>query len=478
MKKIFAILTTLLVLASCAQFTELQPKGKNLLSTTDELEMLLNYDFSASSSDMYQMCGDIIRQFSNVPNMLSLPTPSRAAIMYKWDESNLAKFAELTASDYDYTELYGYIGRIANPILSRVEEASGDAEKKNQLKAEAYALRAYSEFLLVNKFAAAYNPSTAANTPGIPMLMEDWDISLPTEQWTVAQVYDQIIADCDAAINLNALPTNNINQMRMSKACPIAVKAMALMAMQKFDEAEAAAKEVLSINSAITSYVDEAHTQWIDGYIIGGRYPAVFRPKLACEEDLFHTYDLEFFDAITTECEARTEPGYLTIYGIGTDRMMYDYFMGMGSAYIGLDYTFTYDLSSSWNQYGLKTTQQYLIIAECEIRKGNIDEAMRYLDAIRVNRLRPEVYVPFQGRITTKAEAIACLKQTSNSENVFSCYNFIIRKRWNQLDDMKETYTRSIAGQTYTLAPDSKMWIFPFPQNAINNNPNLTQNCF
>ena len=118
----------------------------------------------------------------------------------------------------------------------------------------------------------------------------------------------------------------------------------------------------------------------------------------------------------------------------------------------------------------------YLIVAECEIRKGNFGEAMRYLDAIRVNRVAPEMYAPLQGNVTTKDDAIAHLKQVVHGECVYGPYNFITRKRWNQLDDMKETYTRSFGGQTYTLRPDSKFWIFPFPKNAINNNPNIVPN--
>ena len=52
------------------------------------------------------------------------------------------------------------------------------------------------------------------------------------------------------------------------------------------------------------------------------------------------------------------------------------------------------------------------------------------------------------------------------------------RKRWNQLSDMKETITRTLLGQTFTLAPDSPLWIFPFPGNAVDNNPNLKQNSY
>ena len=477
MKKIFAILSTCLLLASCADFTELQPKGKNLLSTTDELELLLNTDYYLYNTDLYQMTGDIMYQFSNVPNMLSLPTPSRAAIMYKWDESNMEKFAELTASDATYSDLFGFVGRIANPILNQLETATGDETKKKQLGAEAYTLRAYAEYMLVNKYAAAYNPSTAASTPGIPYLMEDWDISQPTEQWTVGQVYDQILADCDAAIALNSLPVNAINQMRINKACPYAIKALALMSMQKYSEAEAAAKEALNLNSQVVNLTDAAHTQMVQGYILGGTYPAVFRPKLATEEDYWMLADMLVFEAITTECETRFEPGNLMLTRMASDRMMYDYFMGMGTSYIGLDYTFTYDMDSYWNVWGLRTPQMYLILAECAIEKGDFNTAMHYLDVIRVNRIEPDMYAPLEGTVNNKADAILHLKQTAHGEFYFGPWNFMNRKRWNQLSDYKETFTREIAGKTYTLTPESKMWIFPFPMNAMNNNPNLKHNC-
>ena len=136
MKKIFIVLTTCLLLASCAEFTELQPKGKNLLSTTDELELLLNPELGVGNRDMQRMTGDMI-SYANIPNTLSNPTPSRYSLMITWDDTQMEKFADLTASDSDYDELYSYIGRIANPILSRVDDAAGDPAKKDQLKAEA-----------------------------------------------------------------------------------------------------------------------------------------------------------------------------------------------------------------------------------------------------------------------------------------------------------------------------------------------------
>lgn len=55
-------------------------------------------------------------------------------------------------------------------------------------------------------------------------------------------------------------------------------------------------------------------------------------------------------------------------------------------------------------------------------------------------------------------------------------WNFINRKRWNQLPGWQETFTHDYNGQVFTLEPDSPMWIFPFPSNVTAKNPNMTQN--
>lgn len=463
-----------LLLSSCSDFTDMQPKGKNLLSTTDELEMLLNNEFDMSATDMREMCGDEIYAFENIPTLLSRPDKTRLAILFSWDEANQDKMAELTTSDTDYSNWYGVIGTIANPVLSCVDAAKGNDAVKNQLKCEALTLRAYFHYLLVNKFAKAYNPATAASDPGIPYILEDWDITVPSSKVSVKEVYDHIIADVDEAIRLDALPVNAVNRMRMSKSCPYAVKALALISMQKFDEAEEAAKQALSINGNVNNYNEMLTT--LTGYIIGGKYPVILRPRLKCEEDLFYIHNIEFFSAITTEAWSAFEKGHACKEKMSTDRLMYDNMAGMGITYIGLDYTFTYDLNSGWNTVGMKTTQMYLIIAEAEMRKGNFDTAMDALDAIRVNRIDPAVYKPLKGTVNTLSGALFHLKQTSHGENIYSCYNFINKKRWNQLEDSKTTITKDVAGTIYSITPDSPMWIFPFPQNVINNNPNITQN--
>lgn len=470
------IIVGALFFTSCSDFTDIQPKGKNLLSTTDEIEMLLNSEFYLSSTDAQMMSGDMLRLLSNVANELNQPNKTRKAIMITFDAANQDKMAELTSNDDEYSGYYNIIGRIANVVLSQIDAATGPEEVKNRLKCEALVLRAYFHYLLVNKFAKAYNPATAATDPGIPYLKEDWDIMVPTRKETVETVYNYILEDLNKAIEINALPDEAINRMRISKPCAYAAKALALISMQRFDEAEQAAQDALAINDVVDDYNSMITT--VIGNLIGGRYEAILRPRLQCKEDLFYTEAVEFYNAIMPCAWNAFEEGHACRDKMTTDKMKYDYMMGMATSLMGLDYTLTFDSNSGWNGVGMKTTHMYLIIAEAEIRKGNYDEAMAALDKIRVNRIDPDIYLPLEGTVDNETDAIFHLKQTSHGENIYSCYNFINRKRWNQLEEKyQETIVRELEGiGTYTMAPDSPMWIFPFPANAVNNNPNLTQN--
>jgi len=465
-----------LVLSSCSDFTDIQPKGKNLLTTADELEMLLNAEIDFEDKHERVMAGDMINSATNVPNQLSQPSKTRNVIMWTWDEASQDRMAELTNSDETYTKLYGYIGRICNPILTQIDGAEGDEAKKRQLRCEALTLRAYCLWQLVNKFAKAYIPATAATDRAIILLTEDVDISVPQVQSTVQQVYDKILEDVNEAIELDGLPAVAANRMRMSKPCAYAVKALALLSMQQWDEAEAAAKQALAINSTVNNY-NEMINQTITGYFTGGSYPALLRPRLECEEDLFYTHGLEYYSAVSSEALSRVEAGNVAVEKMATEDMMADYLMNTGEMMLGITgYVFTYDSDSGWNPGGLKTTYMHLAIAEAELHNGNIDNAMEALDAVRVNRIDPALYAPLKGNVSSEAEAMKHVKETWSGEGIWAVYNFINRKRWNQVSGWEETYTRTIGDQTYTLSPESSMWIFPIPMNAINNNPNLRQN--
>jgi len=476
-KTIYSLLAiTALLFSSCESFTELEPKGKNLLTTTDQLEMLLNKEYEGCSSDMRQMAGDMIYADNNVATIISQPVKTRNVIIWTYDEANMDKMAELTSSDQDYTNFYGYIGTIANPILSKVDAASGTEADKKLLKSEALTLRAWSFYMLVNKFAKAYNPATAATDPGIILMTEDKDIQTAQPKSTIEEVYQQILKDANEAIEIDGLPNSAVNKMRFSKPAAYAVKALALLNMQKYDEAEEVAKQAIDINGTINNY-NTSYLGSTQGYITGGTYPVINRGKKGTDEDYFLNGNLESFNAYTPTTMANFEAGHAYKDKMSNMNMMYDYLMDAGVSMLGeTGFNLTFDLNSLWNDGGLRSTQMYLTIAECETHKGNYDTAMEYLDKVRVNRIDPAKYQPLKGTVSTKEEAIKHVKQVTMNEDIYSVNIFIDKKRWNQCDGWKQNYSRTLAGKTYTITPDSKMWIFPFPQSVINNNGNITQN--
>lgn len=284
---------------------------------------------------------------------------------------------------------------------------------------------------------------------------------MPCTKSTVAEVYENILADLETALELNSLPDKPINTMRVGKAFAYAVKAKALMSMHKFPEALEAAEASLAINDFI----------YDQRQLTGGDF---VRPRIDCQEDLFTTfYERPNLHAYTDEIMAQFEPGSISfnhfpkidesgfpigliIYGV-PGLTMWDnneYYMTTG---------------------GLTTIDMYLTRAECLIRsnKGDdLQEAMNVINTIREKRIDP--YTPLSA--ADPAQAFAYLKQLSRTENWFSYRNFVNLKRWNTEDAYKETLRKNLLGQEFELRPDSPLWIFPFPQNATNYNPNLTQN--
>lgn len=463
---------------SCSGFTEIDPKGMNLLETVDQLEMLLNYEYYFSATDMMEISGDIVYSTSNLNTLMNQPVKSASQIIITWDEQAHDEILPgLTAGDSWYTDCYAIIGKIANPILMKIDAASGNEAMKQQIKAEALTLRAYFHYLAIQKFGKAYNPSTAETQQALVYVTEDMDIKVPAEPSTMKEFYDHIIADLDAAIALNALPKLNVCRMRMSAPCPHAIKALACMAMQDYATAASEANKALGIINTVVDY----NTMTVPAYgmFTGGVYQVLLRPKQECPEDYFNVDFIEFYTSVTPYGEDMFEKGHAVKDKFYTVAVMYDYMPGGNATMLlGPDYpwTVTFDLESSWNNIGLKTTQMYLILAETAINNGKYDEAMDALDKIRVNRIDPEIYEPLKGKVNDKATAIEHLRQTAHGENIYTVYNFVDRKRWTQLPDYKQTLHRTFGTNSMTLTPESSLWVFPIPRNVMDMNPHLKQN--
>ena len=200
---------------------------------------------------------------------------------------------------------------------------------------------------------------------------------------------------------------------------------------------------------------------------------------LGMKEDYFCSYDFFDMNVLLPECMAAFEPGYLSLTAIPDYDMthQWDEVGGYCKGNLGIEGKAVCVGTDCWNPVGPKSTHMYLILAEDAIERGQFDEAMGYLDTIREKRFRPADYHPLKGTgINDKATAIAKLKQISHGECAYTFYNFVQRKRWNQLPDYKQNYSHTIDGKTYTITPESTLWIFPFPTSVTSINSLVKQN--
>src|SRR5699024_9894815 len=297
---------------------------------------------------------------------------------------------------------------------------SGDKMLLEQLKAEAYVLRAYMHFLLVNMYAKAYDPGTASTDGGIPYVT-DVNFEEVNVKKTVKEVYDNMLADLEASFALNSLPDKPKNSMRIGKPFAYALKAKVLMSMRDYVGALSAANEALKYNSTL-----EDHRSLLSEPVLENR--VLTRDGLQAEDNLFYAFSNSFDPSLVTPTyeilSDYYEPGNI----IKDHTSVYDY--QMGPIYVGLpDIPAWIAIGYEGNSGGMTVSDLVMMKAECLIRTNKLQDGMVEIEKIRIRRLHPDVYVPLSA--STEAEAMLHLKKVSRIEFLYTWRNFVNIKRWN-----------------------------------------------
>lgn len=466
------------LLPACSKFTEITPKGANILNRVSDLDLVLNFNYSYNGSvtptslaatttaqsaffpnDAGMIVNDVYPYVTNVSALITAGTKTLPFALMTYNENVDRK--TLAATDIKFEKIYFIINNVCNVVLANADKASGDKVKANQIKAEAYILRAYFHYLLVNFYAKAYNPATAATDGGIPYVKEDNILAVPNVKSTVAEVYANILTDIDAAFALNGLPIVPANNMRAGLGFAHAVRAQVLIAMRDYKGALAAANASLAINSTIIDYNLYAPVGTL----------ALSKPIMTATDNLFYAAEKGYptLNGPSLEARAAYEPGTLL------NEYLNVYYPADASTITGVPNSkLFYTAAIAANTAGLTTSDTYLIKAECLARTGDVSGAMTVINDIRKKRIHKNIYADLTA--SSEAQAITYLKRTFKSEFLYTFKNYFNVKRWNTEDAYKETISKTINGITYTLKPESPLWIFPFPQSATNYNTNLTQN--
>lgn len=473
---IFAVAVLLAVFTSCDDKLDIIPKGQTTLETVTDLEYLLNNTIVIGTPmmDLGIVCNECYGMSMNVPSQL-LQTNTNEYAWLAYDEK--VDRAALTSTDSRYNEAYKYINYM-NTIIEKAPHADGDDNKRKQIIAEAHIMRAYLHWLLVNIYAKQYDAATAATEGGIPYVRSTSVFETKAKN-TVAEVYEYILEDCSEE-NISALPLHSTDVVRGDQAWGNAVRAKALMQMKRYSEALVYAQRALEINGTIEDRSNiPVQYDWIlpkqspNNYIYMNDLIAPFGEVASIETmQLFEPGDYvnEYACQMGMPPE---EPGE-----IDPMSRAWSYLMGYMISGVSGAYMFT-GMSAYVNAYGITAERMYYVAAECMIRTNQIQEGLDLVNKVREYRIDKEHYAPLSAE--TEAEAMALLQPCKWIECIATYENFFDCKRWNSEPDYRRTITRTIYDDdmnpvTYELSPDSPLWVFPFPADAVSRNPTLTQN--
>lgn len=374
-----------------------------------------------------------------------------------------------------YENCYAYILR-ENIVISQVDNSIGDSKTKSLAKAEARIMRAWDHFVAVNTFAKAYDPSTAATDGGVP-IVDSYDLEGTPTKATVDQVYNFIIGEVEAS--LPYLEEKPLTAYHPSKAFGYAFAALVYLFHHDYDKALEAANSSLALNNSLVDYValKAAGGPTKDKRYAKGGNPEVLNYAFqgSPTENLTYTYGM-------------ISPELVKLYGDNDLRLSLffktkgnsSYFFDEGSGAALWNASITYS-KFFYSTVGLRTAEVYLIKAEAEARLGDIAASTTTLNTLRAKRIEGDGAVLSQP--ATEQEAVENVITERRKELLFGFHRFWDLKRLNTEPAYQKTILRTFPlvdtttpQQTYTLSPNSNLYIIPFPKAVREKNPNLTPN--
>ena len=484
------------VLWACNGYLEEIPQNKQKLSTTEDYEQLLNNAYLTKSvlpyidvltDDMDYIVADRKPYYAN-----SSDTYLGA---HMWDNS-----IETTMPNGDevfekfYNSAYN-----TNVVIDNIDDATGSVLDetvvqitRNHVKGEAYALRAFRYFYLVNMYAAPYDPATCETTPGIPVNLETTADDKVYRRESLKKVYEQIVDDLKKAIPLLEENPMTTGKTRFSALAARALLARTYLYMQEWDLAIEQASAVIESNPMLFDlrsagenpviYTEAPLTEWTTEAVPGVGYLSEENANVLFVNGINELYIILSSDIAQTVFYP-SETLYNS-YEKGDVRKYY--FMRRKSngriryiknRYYSMTYVdFVVQLSADYGYTRvLRTEEMYLILAEAYAHKTEgVATAVGYLNTLRETKFRTEDFET-TGRLQAEDFTQQTLLETVWKERRREfCFE---EQRWFDLRrTTRPSITHSGLNGSATLQKDDPRYVLQIPQKELNVNPEIGAN--
>lgn len=423
------------VLSSCDDFLDITPTGKVIASTGEEYRAMLTYEYKYFPNDRHMT---IVRTDELKLSGQTASSDLDAYLdLWLWKDENPSP----TTSYFSWRSYYHAI-YIANYILEHQDEISDATDKVvSQLVGEAYMMRAYCHFLLVNLYAEPYTHCTPATTRGVPMMLEADVNAIPLSS-SVETVYQQVLNDIvEAEKHLNVDKWALGENYRFSTVSAKAFYARTLLYMGRWQEALTAAKAVIN-----------ARPDLVDLNVSSALLPDDYQS----DENIMA---LEHFSTNLSTVINQPSSDFIALYRTGDQRK---------SKYYKRETSTTYSLLKSEGFCSFRSAEAYLTAAEAACQLGQLTNAIDLLKPLLQKRLNATAY----------NDALTLMQAMDQAQLLQEIYDERARElafeghRWYDLRrTTRPALNHNYGGQTYTLTPNK--YTMRFPTEAVESNPEI-----
>lgn len=363
---------------------------------------------------------------------------------YTWQKDIMGSTRSLM--DWSQTCTQVLYANIVIEQLDKLNPAASELPEWQDIKGSALFQRAYAFYKLASVFANTFDSSTAGSDLGIPLKLNS-DIHSIIQRSTVKETYDRILTDLHLSLSFLSDNVPLTARNRPSKPAVYALLSRINLSMRRYDASMKYADSCLSLYNKLINYNTVSTTASTP--FDKANDENIFYSAIANYPILGSSSTIAYIDTLLYQSYA------------ANDLRKVIYFRTISGTNMGMKTGYT---ATTYGNGGLCVDEMYLNRAEALARAGNITAAMNDLNTLLSKRWKTGTYVNMIA--TSVTDALQKIQTERRKELVWRGLRWTDIKRYNK-EGAGISLIRILNGTTYTLTPNSNLFVLPIPSDEI-----------
>lgn len=443
------------ILTSCEDYLGIKPKKQEIPETLADYVAFFNEEYMIYTPHYYaySTAHELLGEYYNA-YIAWYGQTSLDYICYYWTDYN--RFESST-----YNNVYRYSTRgvaVANQIIDGAGRATECTQDERQSAiASARILRVMQLFSQANYFADAYDPATAETKLSVPLLTSS-EADATYTQPSIKYLYDFMIKEVEEAVACKSLPDMGATIYIPGKGAGYALLSRLKLYVRDWQGALDAANEAIKIKGDLFDWVkhyNDNYDEYLKEFKTNKMIPSPMEHDF-CENYYFGFGNLSYRGSRTFLPEPAGRWFEEGDCYQQTNWQLCPY---------GSEYVYRAATTGYFNEGGIRTLEAYYVKAEALARLDQLADARNVYNTIRKKTIHPDYYTD----VTTndKDELIYQICKSRHASFLLSTIGFTDIKRLNAEGKYILPVIKKINGQEVTLAPDHRLWTFPFAQDVM-----------